>query len=68
MFFKNRSFNVKLVNDGKTEYQDPMEGVFVAQQYAILADGMVKSVASTVITVIVVKGAVDLVKILAKKL
>lgn len=60
--FKNRSFNVKLVNDklaateDNSEPRDPVDGVLIAQAYAQIATETIANVAQTVVaaTVIIV--------------
>lgn len=63
-FFKNRSFNVKLVNDrlaadeSTSESRDPVNGVLVAQAYAQIATETIAQVAQIVVTTTVVVIAV----------
>lgn len=70
MFFKNRSFNVKLVKDDivDTEIKDPMQGVLVAQAYATVAEEFVKGVSEAVIAVVVAKTACKVIETGAKAL
>jgi hypothetical protein len=71
MFFKDRSFNVKVVKDGTVvdgEPRDPMQGVYVAQAYAEVTKDAVRDIAGVIVTVVLVKTACDLMKIGAKAL
>jgi hypothetical protein len=75
--FKNRSFNVKLVKDEKSE-KNPNNNSNIAEKidavkaYAEIADNFVADVASTVVKatliIIFVKTSCDLLKIGMKKL
>lgn len=70
MFFKNRSFNVKVVKDGNViddeSPRDAMEGVMIAQAYAEVLKDVTTHVGEIVVTTILVKTACDLMKIGAK--
>lgn len=75
---KNRSFNVKLVNDQlvgesiEDVQRDPVQGILVAQAYAAVAKDVVSSIAETIVistvTIVTVKTLATVVNLGAKAL
>lgn len=77
MFLKNRSFNVKLVNDKLTnepteEPSDPVQNILIAQAYAAIGKEFVTDITATIVlgaaTVFVVKTVCNVVNLGAKAL
>lgn len=75
---KNRSFNVKLVNDQlvgesiEDVQRDPVQGILVAQAYAAVAKDVVSSIAEIIVistvTIVTVKTLATVVNLGAKAL